>query len=258
MHASLRWWLLAQLRSMPSLIAQDQSQPIYDLRRRMRQLTTRWEDRFGEAAPRLARYFSRSVAQRSDKTLRDILKRAGIAVEFQTTPLQTQVLGALIEGQVGLIRSIAQEHLADVTGLVSRSVLAGSDLGTLTRELENRYGVTRKRAALIARHQNNMANAVLTRVRQQQLGIRKAIWMHSLAGREPRRTHLANHNKEYDVTEGWYDPDPRVRRRVYPGELINCRCISKSIIPGLADQRQRDRYAGIPPAHLARLRANAR
>ena len=71
----------------------------------------------------------------------------------------------------------------------------------------------------------------MTRARQVEVGITEAIWMHSHAGKEPRPTHVANDGKRYKVAEGWFDPDPRVRRHIVPGELINCRCTTRSIVP---------------------------
>ena len=46
--------------------------------------------------------------------------------------------------------------------------------------------------------------------------------MHSHAGKTVRKTHYANDGKRYNVAEGWFDPDPKVSRRIWPGELINC------------------------------------
>jgi uncharacterized protein with gpF-like domain len=89
-------------------------------------------------------------------------------------------------------------------------------------------------AALIARDQNNKATAVFVRVRQKQAGITKAMWLHSHGGKEPRKTHLANDGKLYDPAKGWFDPDPKVRRHIYPGELINCRCSSITVVPGFS------------------------
>jgi uncharacterized protein with gpF-like domain len=230
MHASLTHFLTAQYRRNPPVMAQDS--PASDMAAAMRILRRRWQSRFDIASQRLAKHYGKTIAKRSDAQLQAILKRAGIAVEFKMTPAMTDILNATISQQVGLIKSIGAEHLAQVEGLVMRSVQQGGDLATLTRELQKRYGVTKKRAALIARSQNSMATASMTRARQQELGMTEAVWLHSHAGKEPRETHIANSGKTYNVAEGWYDPDPRVRERIWPGQLINCRCVSKPIVPG--------------------------
>src|SRR5205085_12109859 len=101
-----------------------------------------------------------------------------------------------------------------------------------SKELRHRFGVTRRRAALIARDQNNKVSGALHRVRQLELGIEKAIWIHSGGGKHPRPTHVRNNGKQYDVAKGWYDPAEK--KFVMPGELINCRCVSRPVIAGFS------------------------
>lgn len=76
-----------------------------------------------------------------------------------------------------------------------QSVGRGRDLKTLTDELEKRYGITRRRAALIARDQNNKATSVMQSARQRSVGITEGIWRHSRAGKTWRPSHVkANGN----------------------------------------------------------------
>lgn len=237
MQRSLVYWLRAQYRANPPELAQDApdggygQSPARGLREAMERLGRRWQSNFDEAALELARYFATAAADRADGALKAILKKSGFAVEFRMTREVNDVLQANIGEQVGLIRSIASEHLSDVQGIVMRSVSAGRDLKTLTDELQARYGVTRRRAALIARDQNNKATATITRARQQSLGITKAVWIHSHGGRVPRPSHRANDGKEYDIAEGWPDPDLD-NKKIWPGTEINCRCVSRPILPG--------------------------
>jgi uncharacterized protein with gpF-like domain len=63
------------------------------------------------------------------------------------------------------------------------------------------------------------------------LGITEAVWLHSGGGKVPRPTHVRNNGRRYSVAEGWLDPAEG--RRVFPGELINCRCVSRAVMPGL-------------------------
>lgn len=236
MHASLLYWLRAAYRAKPPEMALDEvvivGSPAMILREAMNRLARRWTKRFDEAAPSLAEWFSRAAVDRSDKQLAAILKKAGFSVQFRMTAAANDVMQATIGEQVGLIKSIAQQHLAEVNGLVMRSVQAGRDLGTLTAEIESRYGVTRRRAELIARDQNNKATASITRVRQQGLGIKQAVWVHSHAGAQPRPSHVkAGADKVvYDVATGWFDP--AIDKWIWPGTEIRCRCVSRPVIPG--------------------------
>ena len=72
-----------------------------------------------------------------------------------------------------------------------QSVGKGADMHALSHKLQQAYGVTRDRAALIARDQNNKAKAIIEKTRRQELGITHAIWQHSAGGKTPRATHVA-------------------------------------------------------------------
>ncbi len=99
-----------------------------------------------------------------------------------TAPMNN-ALQATIAENVGLIRSIPEKYFTEVEGLVMRSVARGRDLSYLTDELQKRYGITRRRAALIAHDQNNKATSVMQAARQQSLGITQGVWKHSHAGK---------------------------------------------------------------------------
>lgn len=231
MARSYVYFLKAQYRATPPELAQD-ALPARELQKRLAGLGAQWQARYDSAAPKLARWFTKSIERRSQTQLMRILKEAGIAVKFTMTKPMRDVLHATMSENVSLIKSIASQYHTQVEGLVMRSVTAGRDLATLTDELEARYDITRRRAKLIAKDQNDKATASMTRVRQQEAGITEAVWLHSHGGNEPRPTHLANSGKRYNVAEGWYDTDPKVSRFIHPGELINCRCVSKPIVKG--------------------------
>lgn len=207
-----------------------------ELRVALRDLVSRWGWRFEEASQKLAQYFSVAISDRVAGVLQRILRDGGLAIEFHPTQAQQDVLDATISQNVALIRSVPQRYLAEVEGMVMRSVQAGRDLGVLSRELQAHTGATKRRAALIARDQNNKATAAMARVRQLEAGIDHAVWMHSHAGRVPRPTHVraGRERTVFSVRDGWFDPDLRVGRMIHPGELINCRCTSRPVIRGLA------------------------
>ena len=203
MHRSVMWWVAAAYRKAPPAMAQDA--PADNLARTVASLKRRWQANFDEAAEQLADWFAKDVEKRSSAALKRILKNGGYSVKFRMTKEMRDVLEATIQQQVGLIKSIPQKYLGDVEGAVMRSVQAGRDLEGLTKELEASYGVTRKRAAFIARDQNNKATGAMVRARQQELGLEYAIWMHSHAGKEPRPTHVKMNGKRFKIEEGMYD-----------------------------------------------------
>lgn len=227
MQASIMWWLRAAYRANTPEMAQDAG-PARELQGAMRRLARQWNTNFDDAAPEMAKWFATNAADRSDAALQATLKKAGFSVEFKLTDAARDVLNATNFENVGLIRTIAQQHLGEVEGLVMRAVSQGRDLAALTDDLFKRYEITRNRAIFIARDQNNKATATITRVRQQGLGITEAIWRHSRGGKHPRESHVKFSGQKYDIAKGAYLDG----EWVWPGTAINCRCVSKSIVPG--------------------------
>jgi len=255
MHRSISYWIVAAYRADdPEAVEIDEEHdlealamdavthyskgvklPANKLKKLIDELVARWTKDFDEGAEALGEYFAKSVSQRTDAQLKAILKKAGFAIDFELTKAQKDILAATVHESTSLIKSIPKKYLADVEGDVMRAVQTGMDVGGLQKQLQKSYGVTRKRASLIARDQNSKATGSFTRARQLELGVKKARWMHSHAGKEPRPTHLANDGKTYDVTKGWYDKHAYGKNKgawIQPGELINCRCTSRSVIPG--------------------------
>lgn len=227
LHASLIWWLRSAYRANTPEMAADAS-PAVELQATMRKLSRRWQRNFDRGAPELAAWFSQNAAARSDAAMQVALKRAGFSVSFKLTAPANDVLQATTFENVGLIKSIAQQHLAAVEQMVMRNVAQGRDLKALTDELEDRFEITRRRAMIIARDQNNKATASIQRVRQKGMGVTEAVWMHSHGGKEPRPSHVAFSGQRYDIEKGaMLDGE-----RCWPGTAINCRCVSKAVLPG--------------------------
>lgn len=237
MSRSVVYWLRAMYRADPPAVAvlaeqaQDARTSAQKLRELMRSLADRWQSRFDEVGPEMAEWFAKSASARSDKQLQALLRKGGWSVRPRYSKAQRDILAATVAENVSLIRSIPQSYMTQIESAVMRSVQTGRDLSQLTRDIEKQTGVTRRRAAAIARDQNNKTNASLQRARQMELGIKEAIWMHSGAGKHPRPTHVRNNNKRYDIAKGWWDP--AVKAYIHPGMLINCRCVSRPVIAGI-------------------------
>lgn len=199
------------------------------LRAALRKWGGLWVNRFDKLSLDLAQAFARKSFTITQAQMRAALKDAGFTVKFTPTPGSRAAYQAVIAEQVNLIKSIPAEYLKAVESKVWGSVMAGNDMHALATDLRKTYGVTRDRAAIIARDQNNKAKAVIEKTRRLELGITHAIWQHSAGGKVPRATHVAMSGKSYPLAQGMYDSDEGAY--VLPGELINCRCTSKAIIP---------------------------
>lgn len=235
MQDSIVYWLKANYRKVePQIVAQDAS-PASVLSSIMDKLTAQWRVKFNEVAAEMARRFVRSAQSHTDGAFSKHLRDSGFSVKFKPTKAIETAAQLSINENVTLIKSIASQHLGEVNGLVMRSAMAGRDLATLTTELQERYGVTKRRAAFIARDQNNKASAAITRTRQMSLGITEAEWAHSHGGKHPRESHVkaGRERLRYRLDQG-ADVDGN-GKLIFPGELPNCRCVARPIIPGFDD-----------------------
>lgn len=261
MHASVEYWLKSAYRANEPVMAEDATKkvkadalakgkqskkaqakarkrvardglPAEELQKAVRKLARRWQRQINEGAPALARYYAQAVEDRTSGDLTRILDAAGFTVQFKLTPAQRDVLKATVNANVAMIRSIPAKYFGSIEQIVMESVQTGRDLSVVSKRLQRQYGITKRRAAVIARHQNNAATSALQNVRRTELGITQAYWRHNHAGRVPRKTHVAMDGKIYDIRKGMYDA--KEGRYVHAGELINCHCTSESIIPGLS------------------------
>lgn len=231
MHASVLFWISRSFAANEPEIAQD-ALPAHELQREMRKLRRRWQKNINDSAPELAKWFATSVEKRSTAALKKTLRDGGFSVKFTMTRAQSDILNATVNANVSLIKSIPQKYLNQVEGAVMRSVQQGGDLSKLTKGIRKEYGVTQRRAELIARDQNNKATSAMNKARRIELGLIEAIWLHSHAGKKPRPTHVAMNGKKFDIRKGMYDSHEK--RYVQPMELINCRCKSKPVVPGFS------------------------
>lgn len=226
MSASVEYWLRAEYRKAPPRMAQDAT-PSQQIAKTLRELAERWIAKFDDYAPRIAQAYLASMFKASDSAFRMALKDAGWAVEFKMTPTVRDAFQASLAENVGLIKSIPEQYLTQVEGVVMRSYSAGRDLETMVKDLRELYPKAAHRAELIARDQSNKANATINRARQMELGITEAIWMHSHAGKTPRPDHVAANGKRYKIAEGCLISG----EYILPGEEINCRCTSRAVLP---------------------------
>ena len=220
--------------SYPRSLAQDAG-PVGDIRFQFALLGKRWKDRMNREARAIAEGFASGALHAGDVALQAHLQAAGFSVKFHETPAVREALKKKITENVDLISSIPIQHLDEVEELVAGAIHSGTGLHQLTKDLQERFNVTRDRAELIARDQNSKACATIQKVRQKELGITRAIWRHSGASSQPREEHVEWDGTTYNVEDGkWSDVDGE---QVWPGTACNCRCVALSVIPGLEDEQ---------------------
>ena len=235
MNDSIIYWLTAQYRESPPEMAEDES-PSKKMQAKFRTVAKRWTKRFNEAAPKIAEAYLKGSFKATDSAMRMALKDAGLAVKFTMTPAMKDALNASIQENVGLIKSIPERYLQQVEGAVMRSYARGRDMQSMVAEIRKLYPVSQRRAVFIARDQSNKANAVVEQARRLELGIEEAYWIHSGGGKHPRPEHVkaGKEKRVFKVSEGCPIPNKKgVIEYILPGEEINCRCISRGILPGI-------------------------
>lgn len=233
MEASLRYWLRARYRRVEDQITQD-ANPAADLQKLMTQLTAKWRLKFNTLSQHLAPAFVQQAQGNVDRTFKsELKKKAGFTVNFNPNKDVSGAIEACVEENVLLIKNVGEQHLSEVNQMVLRAVAHGGDLGELTKGLEERLGITRRRAANIARDQNAKVTSAINRQRQIDTGLFEAEWVHSAGGRNPRHSHVEAGRKRlrFDVREGALIDD----ERIWPGQKPNCRCASRVILPGFND-----------------------
>jgi len=225
-------------------------------------LRAHWEKHFETLSQKLASQMLQAMYGDNARSWTSKLKRAGFDIDLQLTPPQKLILKAKLPENVALIRSIQQDYHKDIEGIVSRNFLKGRDLSTMADEIKERGGVSTRRAALIARDQSNKATAQMNAARQQELGLNWATWIHSSAGKEPRHTHVKAGREQWIFnTQAGVDFGDTFGQ-VLPGEAINCRCHSRTIIPALGrgDVQSEDDLepvGGFPGAYRAKAGKSA-
>lgn len=230
MSKSVQYWIAAEYKTNPPRmeVAMD-ALPSAEMAKKIAELGKRWIKRFDEMAEKIAERFVSSGSKATDASLQQAFKDAGWTVKFKPTPAMRDAMNATIVENVKLISDISRKQIFEISGTVMRGYTAGRDLKYITDELEKRHAMGRRRAAFIARDQSNKLNATATQARRIELGLYKAVWVHSSAGRHPRPSHVkaGKEKLEYDVRQGAYIDG----EYILPGFLPNCRCGSKTILP---------------------------
>jgi Uncharacterized protein, homolog of phage Mu protein gp30 len=228
MHQSVLYWLTAEYRRQEDRIVMDES-PVSALTSRMEKLFRQWRRRLDETADEVARWYVENNVKYSKTSLMAALKEAGFTVEMVDSRHFKNIVQAAIGQNVNLIKSIGENYYARVQGAVMRSVMAGRDLGSLVKELKSGYGITARRAELIARDQTQKAMNALTRARYEDMGVTRAIWRHNAGGSKTYRdSHVDMDGHEFDLAKGMWDP--AVGKYIQPGELPFCKCTYRAVL----------------------------
>lgn len=142
-----------------------------------------------------------------------------------------------------LISSIQSNLLDDVAGVTQRGMSAGKSINDISKEIKDRYGVTKSRARLIARTEVGKLNGNLSKYRNEELGIKTYFWATS-NDEKVRDSHRALNGKlcRWDDDSVYSEDNGKTWKKRTgkmfigaPGSTYNCRCTSRSNVSQLLD-----------------------
>ena len=146
---------------------------------------------------------------------------------YQDEPWLEDQLKLFANQNAQLITGMTSQELERVAGIVERGLQQGERFTQIAEELQKSFGISHRRATLIARDQTSKLNSSLSKLRQQELGIEEYIWQTS-GDERVRPTHRANDGKKFR----WDKPPSKTG---HPGHDVNCRCVAVGVIEGFLD-----------------------
>jgi uncharacterized protein with gpF-like domain len=147
-------------------------------------------------------------------------------------PATVEILKASAAVAAGFIRSIPEQYLNNVSNAVLQSIQTGNGLQDLIPYLEKQGNTTLNWAGNTAMDQTRKTFSALNRTRMQNIGIKRATWIHSGGSQHPRELHEDYDGKTYSLADGAPVGDDG-GNNVQTGEEPNCRCTNKPVLNDL-------------------------
>ena len=177
-----------------------------------------------------AHYLTKSVNAQNKKRMQAAFERS-FGIKTYDIVREEKLENALerhIHRNVNLIKTIPLKHFSRIRGALSSGILNGDSAIDIRDNIRNIFGVTEKRARLIARDQTAKINGDLTRLRAISVGSKRYTWIGRGKAEDERDTHVELNNKEF----AWNDPPVTNEQgdRNNPGGDYQCRCWARPII----------------------------
>lgn len=183
---------------------------------------------------------NRFNAQQFDK-LKD---QAFVVNPFVQEPWLADQLKLFSVQNAQLIKSLPDQELERVAGVVERGLQEGATYSTVAKNIQKSFGITRRRATLIARDQTKKLNSSLTKLRQQEVGVEFYTWQTS----DDERVRASHRVLDGKLCR-WDDPtvfqDPKTKKwvkkssiggdPVHVGVAVNCRCNAIADLSSILD-----------------------
>ena len=201
----------------------------------LRRLLARWTSPQAQRqAEQIAAEFVRTSAQ-------DNMRRSfGIDLYGGNDQLQDYLQAAAFQN-AQLIKSIPAQYLEQVQNIVMGNMRQGMRPSYIEGELVKQFGITQRRAKLIARDQTSKIQGEMNRIRQVNSGLEYFKWVTSQDERV-RHSHVAVAKRDVGYGEGvfrWDDLPVVDGVPTFPGQPINCRCIARPVTAAQVERNKK-------------------
>ncbi len=215
-----------------------------------------FEKKFKDRGKTFAERMVRKTNRQANKTFwqmmndmfksQDEIRQAGgfLMKGSAISPEKEEVIKALIYENTSLITNIQTHYFEQITGAVMRSITSGLGVVHIEEELRKYRGMTKRRARNIALDQTRKAYNSINLRNMQDVGIKKAEWMHSGGSQKPRTYHMTKWDGVSGIEDGkpngldgfifQLDKPPvidlKTGYRGYPGDAPYCRCTMRAVV----------------------------
>lgn len=187
-----------------------------------------------ERLEKLAKQYTGKVNRRNQNEFyRRMEKRVGISrQELEATEGLTFQINAYQLETFQWIRKMRDDTMQEWTSQTLRQMAEGKNLEEILGQFDGMVEKRKNHAKMVARTQISTFNSLTSKVRAQNLGITKAVWVTSQDERV-RPCHQVRNGKEFDLSEGLYASCDN--KTLLPGVDYNCRCDYRMVIPAMED-----------------------
>lgn len=186
---------------------------------------------FAAMADQLARKFVMSTSAVTRKRFNQNMRRIGLDIYGDSPELNEYINGA-IYNNTQLIKSIPQQYLTRVQTIVFTNASAGLRPSAITKQIQQEFGVTERRAKFIATDQTLKVNGDISEKRNKSAGFDYFQWIDS-DDQRVRHNHdeIANRVTKYGKGVYRYDDLPLSDsgQPIKPGSDYHCRCIGRPV-----------------------------
>lgn len=209
-----------------------------DVQRAITTLSDRWaSNAFKYLAARMADKFVKSSMKQTDRKYK---RSFGIDV-FQNSYKMEEYIKAATYQNAQLIESIPDKYLDQVSNIVLGNMRQGLRPSAISMQLNEQFGVEKRRAKMIARDQTAKVNGEMARHRQQDAGFEYFKWQDSHDERvRHRHREIAEARTPYGIgVYRWDDlPISDSGEEIMPGSDYQCRCTSFPIRNSVVEKYQ--------------------